>query len=152
NFETNAAGGRAMFCKPTFSGTTADQIDSAADTVIENVFPGNHAAGQGLHVNWNWTNASPPAWPRLTTAGGGGNKNPNPVVEFGRPLGFDMYASKDIKVGLGLRETSPSGAIGGDAGGSSAAIEFVGVTGPGTPPAATNIVSAGAWTTVIFDL
>jgi hypothetical protein len=151
-FETNAAGTRAMFCKPDFSGTTGSFVDKSGDAIITNVFPGTHLSSQVLKVTWNWTNSSASSWLRLTTASGGGNVNPNPIVSFTSALSFDIYADKSLKVAVGLRESNPTGPIGTDAGGSSAPIEFVGVSAGGTPPSGTNTLAAGAWTHIYLDL
>jgi hypothetical protein len=150
-FESNAVGSRVTFCNPDLSGTTGNLVDNLGRTYVTNVFPGGHPGPQVLRVNWNWTNAASPLWLRLTTASSGSPIAPNPVVSFTGPLRFDIYTDKDIKLAVGLRESNATGAIGTDAGGSSAAIEWVGVTGPGSPPSANLTVTAGSWTTVSFD-
>lgn len=67
-------------------------------------------------------------------------------------LKFDIYADKDIKVGLCLRETGTTAAIGAN-GGTTGAIEWVGVPAKnGTAPNPVRTVTAGAWTTVRYNI
>ncbi len=151
NFKTNAVGSRVMFDNPNQSGSTANYIDASGVTAITDVFPPGHAGAHVLKASWNWTNASPPAWLRLTTVTAPGNAAPNPIIYFNTKVRFDLCTDKNLKVALGLRETSSTGDIGTD-GGASGSIEFVGVSAGGTPPSATNAINAGAWTTLTYDL
>lgn len=148
-FETNAMGARVMFGNSSYSGTTDALEDNTGRTYVTNAFPAGHGSPQVLRVSWNWTNT--PAWLRLTTAVGAPAFTANPTVYFSRPLRFDMWCNKDLLIALGLKETATTSAIGADAG-SGSSIEFAGVAGAGTPPSATTTISAGTWTTVIFDL
>jgi hypothetical protein len=75
------------------------------------------------------------------------------VIDLTKKIRFDMYADQTVQVALGCRETTTAvgTAIGSD-GGTSGAIEWVGVTGvSGTAPIATRTVTSNAWTTLTFD-
>ena len=150
-FETNALGSATMFGNPSFSGTTDPYVDNPGRTAVTNIFPSGHGSPQVLSVAWTWTNNSPPAWLRLTTATGAPTFAGNPTIYLTSPLRFDVWCDKDIKVGIGVRESNATGPIGSDAG-SGATIEFVGVSAGGTPPAPTNTVIASNWTTVVIGM
>lgn len=156
-FETNALGRHTMFAYPAGSGTTDGYVDNPGISAVANTSPAPHGGGANvLQVAWNWTNAAAPAgWLRLTTAASAGAQDmPNPIIYVTGPLRFDMWCSKDLLVGAGLREANPTGAIGTDAGASSSGIEFVGVLTAGSVPAPslTNTVVASNWTTVEISL
>ncbi|MSU58434.1 MAG: hypothetical protein EXS35_09690 [Pedosphaera sp.] len=156
-FETNAAGRHTMFAYPSGSGSTDPFVENPGISAVTSGFPGAHGGGSNvLEVAWNWTNATAPAgWLRLTTASSAGAQDMvNPIIYITGPLRFDMWCSKDLLVGAGVRETNPTGAIGSDAGGSSAGIEFIGVSAPGSvpAPALTNTVAASNWVTVELSL
>jgi hypothetical protein len=92
---------------------------------------------------------------RLTTSSSSGAQDmPNPIIYITGPLSFDLWCSKDLLVGAGVREANPTGDIGANAGASSAGIEFIGVSAPGSVPAPwlTNTVTASNWTTVELSL
>ena len=150
-FDASGVGDRTMFGHPLFSGTTDIHEDNTGRTYVTNSFPADHGSPQVLHVNWNWTNNSPPAWLRLTTATGGPVFGANPTIYFSNPLRFDIWTSKDLRVAVGLRETGTTAAIGTDAG-AGTSIEFAGVSAGGTPPSSTTTVTANSWTTVNLDL
>lgn len=152
DFESANSGSVVEFCKPSFSGSTGGYVDANGLSYVTNVFPAAHPGAKALKVNWSFTSASPPAWLRLTTAGSGVNSGGNPTVAFNGVLQFDMYTDKSLNVALGLRENNAPGPIGSDSGASGASIEWVGVTGTGSPPSATTTVPAGAWTTLSFNL
>jgi hypothetical protein len=150
-FDTNTVGTKVMFANSDASGTTGNMVDNTGRSYVTNAFPAGHVSAQALHVSWNWTNGNTACWLRLTTLGGGVSFGGDPIVYFNTPLRFDVYVDKDVNLAVGYRETNPTGAIGTDAGSSSAPIEWVGVVGPGVPPGATTTVTAGSWTTVTFD-
>ncbi|MDB6110159.1 MAG: hypothetical protein JWR69_1909 [Pedosphaera sp.] len=154
NFESFANGIRAMFNHPDFSGTTTNYLDLTAPSfsLVTNAFPGGHASSKVLMAHWTFAQTG--TWLRFTTSGanGGVTNLPNPIISFQQALRFDIYSDKDLGLALGVRETSPTGAIGADAGSSSGAIEFVGVTAPNSPPQVTRTIVASNWTTVNFDM
>ena len=89
-------------------------------------------------------------WLRLNTFNSA--LDPNPTVDFNKALWFDIYTDKALGVGLGLRETSSSAAIGAN-GGTTGSIEFVGVPNKnGATPNPNRTVAAGAWTTLKFNI
>src|SRR5262249_55799461 len=62
-----------------------------------------------------------------------------------------IYSDKSLQVGVDVRETNPTGAIGSN-GGSTGSIEFVGVPSKnGASPSPSRIVGA-SWTTLKFNL
>jgi hypothetical protein len=67
-------------------------------------------------------------------------------------LKFDIHTTKSLKVGIGVRESGTSAAIGAN-GGTTGDLEYVGVSGKiGTTPIPTRTVAANTWTTLEFDL
>ncbi len=153
DFESSADGttDSVVFRKPQHSSSTSAFTDAAKprESTVRSTFPAGNASTRALNAKWSWTGASN-AWLRLTTAGAA--TTGNPVIDFRKTLRFDVWSANPIKLGLGLRETNSSGAIGSD-GGINGPIEFVGVNAvtSGTPSSARTI-AAGGWTTVDFDL
>jgi hypothetical protein len=140
-----------VFRKPQHSSSTNAFTDAAKtrETTVRSSFPAGNSSTRALNAKWSWTGVSN-AWLRLTTAGAAALGNP--VIHFRKTLQFDIWTANPLKVGLGLRETNASGAIGSD-GGITGPIEFVGVNAvvSGTP-APIRAVPAGTWTTLAFDL
>jgi len=141
DFEASALGAAVLFGNPDYSN-----VGDPGTTHVTNIFPAGHLSAKTLNVNWTFTNA----WLRLTTAGA--SVNPNPIIWLTTPFKFDIWTSKSLKVALGVRETASTGAIGSNSGGGGQGIDFVGVSAGGTPPSATNIIPAGVWTNVTFDI
>jgi hypothetical protein len=152
DFETYGNGSHVMFCQPSFSGTTGANIDSsqANFTYVTNGFPAGHGGAHALTACWTWTN-TPPGSLRLTTAstGGGVSLGGSPIISFTNRLRFDIYCDRDLQVGLGVRETSPTGAIGttDPSATTGTTMEWVGVTSS-TP---SRTAYANTWTTLEFD-
>jgi len=141
-----------MFRKPGSSGSTSGFLDGAVTNynVPTGSFPGGNLSARAMRVYWSFQAGTTNPWLRLTTYNAA--TRPNPIVEITRSLWFDLHTDKALQVGLGLRETNPTGAIGEDGGGSGP-IEFVGVSGVlGTAPVPERTVLAGSWTTLKFDL
>jgi len=141
-----------MFRKPGMSSSTSGFLDGAVTNynVPTGSFPGGNLSARAMRVYWSFQAGTTNPWLRLTTYNAA--TRPNPIVDITRSLWFDLHTDKALQVGLGLRETNPTGAIGEDGGGSGP-IEFVGVSGVlGTAPVPERTVSAGSWTTLKFDL
>jgi hypothetical protein len=145
---------QVLFKKPANSTTTSAFIDTAATnfTSITTSFPaGNANAGaKVMKAQWNFKTGVVDYWVRLTTF----NTTflPNPAFDTTKRLKFDVYTTKALKIGLGIRETA-SAAENGANGGTTGAIEYVGVGSKiGTTPVPTRTVAANTWTTLEFDL
>ncbi|MDB6025961.1 MAG: putative esterase [Verrucomicrobiales bacterium] len=151
-FTNNTPNEQVMFKKPSNSSTTIGFIDTAAanSTTVTTSFPGGHASAKVLKAIWTFKATTNNWWVRLTT----GNTTilPNPAINAGARLKFDIYADKSLKVALGIRETGTTAENGGN-GGTTGTIEYIGVTGvtSGTPQP-TRTVAANTWTTLEFDL
>ena len=77
---------------------------------------------------------------------------PNPTIDLTARVKFDIYTTKALKVGLGIRETGTTAEIGAD-GGITGGIEWVGVPSKnGSSPNPSRTVNANTWTTLEFDL
>jgi hypothetical protein len=121
--------------------------------MVVTTFPGGNPSGDGskvLKAGWTYKTGTTNAWLRLTTANS--TLIPNPVFAFNGRVRFDIYVDKSVFLALGLRETGGSVAVGGN-GGTTGSIEWVGATGKtGSAPNCTRTISAGAWTTLEFNL
>ncbi len=157
NFETftnSTPNEYVMFKKPFNSSTTTNYINTTATnyTTVVTSFPaGNANAGaKVMKVAWTFKTGQTDQWVRLTT--GNTTALPNPTIDFRHSLKFDIYTTKSLKVGLGLRETGTSANIGAN-GGTTGAIEYVGCSSQvGTTPIPTRTVNASNWTTLTFNL
>jgi len=141
-----------MFRKPGNSGSTSGFLDGSVTNydVPTGTFPSGNSSTRALHAYWSFLTGTTNPWLRLSTYNSA--TNPNPTIDISQSLWFEIYSDKALQVAVNVRETNPTGAIGSN-GGSSGTIEFVGVSGTaGTTPIPTRTVSAGAWTTLKFDL
>jgi hypothetical protein len=156
NFESivNYASDVVMFRKPLNSSTTSSFIDTAATNyayVITSGIPaGNPNTGaKVLKVGWTFKTGTTNPWLRLVTANS--TLIPNPTIDFGARLKFDIYTDKAISVALGVRETGTTAAIGAN-GGITGLIEWLGATKNGSTPVPSRVVNANTWTTLEFNL
>ena len=145
---------QVMFKKPANSATTSAYIDTAATnyTSVTTSFPaGNATAGSKvLRATWSFKTGTSNYWVRLTT--GNTTLLPNPTINASARLKFDIYTTKSLKVGLGIRETGTTAENGAN-GGTTGAIEYVGCSSQvGTTPVPTRTVNAATWTTLEFTL
>lgn len=147
-FDSSAINAHVMFCNATFSGTTGANIDGSqpSTTVVTDTFPDGHGSPRALHARWTWTN-TPPGSLRFTTASGGVTSGNSPIISYANRLRFDIYSDRDLKVGLGVRDTNPTSAIGSSDTTGSGQLEWIGVSSS-TP---SRTVAAGTWTTLDFD-
>ena len=152
-FDMETATGTVLLRSPRFSGSTGTNINTAPDySSITEIFPTNNGQGSRvLFLNFDVTNSITP-WLRLTTSSAA--NIPNPVIDFTAKLRFDIYSSKSVFAGIGLRETTnAAGTIIGSDGGNGGGIEWVGVTNKnGNAPMPNRLVTASNWTTLTFDL
>ncbi len=145
---------QVMFKKPANSATTTNHMDLTATnyTTVTTTFPaGNANAGANvMKIGWSFNTTTSNQWVRLTT--GNTTYLPNPTINASARLKFDVYTTKSLKVGLGIRETGTT-ADNGANGGTTGTIEYVGVSSvlSGTPQP-TRVVNASNWTTLEFDL
>jgi hypothetical protein len=150
-FADGSVSDQAMFRKPGHSSTTSGYLDGSVTNYDYTTagFPGGNSSTRALHVSWSFLPASNP-WLRLDTFNSA--FDPNPVIDITQSLWFDIYADKALQVGVGVRETNPTGAIASN-GGTSGTIEYVGVSGKnGTTPIPTRTLPAGVWATLKFNL
>jgi N-acetyl-anhydromuramyl-L-alanine amidase AmpD len=151
SYDVGSASGTIMFRQPDFSSTTSGFLTSADNyTTVTDSFPSGHSSAKVLKGHWTFASGKTNAWLRLVTYNAA--TLPNPTVSINQVLKFDIYSDKALKVGLGIRETATTAAIGAN-GGTTGTIEFVGVTStPGGMPNATRSVAASTWTTLRFNI
>jgi hypothetical protein len=155
DFESYSNAVEVMFQEPGFSGTTAGNLSTAAtnfSTTADNPLanPNPNGGNRVYSVSWTFDEFAPNPWIRLTTFNA--PNLANPTVDFTQSIQFDIFSDSAIYVGLGLRETSTTAAIGAN-GGASGTIEFVGGrTDNTTTPPKGALVAANTWTTLKFDL
>ena len=152
DFQSNdeeAASGTIMFRHPGFSGTTSGFLTTATN-YTRLVASGGGRTSKMLKAQWAFGTSKPNPWMRLATYNTA--TLPNPTVGINQRFKFDLYSDKALKVGLGIRETGTSAAIGAN-GGTTGTIEFIGVTNntSGTPNP-TRSVAASTWTTLSFNI
>ncbi len=157
NYETFTNGTpneQVMFRKPGYSSTTTNYIDMAAanSTTVTTTFPvGNANAGSKvLKAEWSFQTSAVNPWVRLATTDTA--FLPNPTINASARVKFDIYTTKALKVGLGIRESNTTAENGAN-GGITGNIEYVGVGSKvGTTPVPTRTVNATTWTTLEFDM
>jgi len=150
DFEAFSPGTGVMFQRPSYSGTTANFVDTATAnfTYVTNTFAAGHAGNRVLQAAWTFK-AGTGNWLRLTATDG--PVFPNPTVDFRQGVQFDFFADKPVYVALGLRETSTTAPLGGNGGYDGLPIEWVGgTTDNSTSPPKGRLVAAGQWTTLRF--
>ncbi|MFN7137994.1 MAG: putative Ig domain-containing protein, partial [Limisphaerales bacterium] len=154
SFTNNTPNEQVMFRKPSYSSTTTNFLDMGVTnytTVTTNFPAGNPTAGSKvLKAEWSFRTGISDHWLRLATTDT--MFLPNPTINASARLKFDIYTTKTLKVGVGIRETGTSAENGAN-GGTSGAIEYVGVSSKvGTTPVPVRTVNANTWTTLEFDL
>ncbi|UCD27662.1 MAG: hypothetical protein JSV03_11180 [Planctomycetota bacterium] len=150
NFEGYLNGTRVMFQHPRYSGTTVNYLTSrpnyagVSDSV--SAFDGLKA----YELQWNWLDASPSNWLRLTTSDT--INVPNPTIDLRRAVRLRLRLdSGSFRLCLGIRETGVDVPLGED-GGTSGTIEWVGATSVvGTAPQGILVTAQpGVWQTFTF--
>lgn len=148
----NAANGTVLFRVPTLSGTTDEFLDPTPNaSVVTETFPAGHGTGRVLRINFNF-NATTNAWLRLTTSAAA--QFPNPVIDLGAWLRFDLHSSREVGLGVGVRETTvDAGTPAGSNGGTTGPIEWSGVPSKvGSQPRPSRTIPANTWTNLQFAL
>ena len=151
-FTNNTPNGNVMFRRPNFSSSTTNYLDTSTNyTTVTTSFPAGNprASGKVLKAGWGFKTGTTNPWLRLTTSAAA--SIPNPTIELGARLRFDIYTDKALKVGLGVRESGTTAAVGAN-GGTTGGIEWLGAAKVGTSPDPSRTVSANTWTTLEFDL
>lgn len=152
SFTNNTPNEDVMFKKPANSATTSAFIDTAATnyTTVTTTFPATHSSAKVLKAGWSFKTAQVNPWVRLTTFNTDFVKNP--TIDGGQVFRFDIYSTKALKVGVGVRETGTSAAYGAD-GGTTGTIEWAGVTNViDGEPIPDSQIAANTWTTLSFNL
>lgn len=167
DFESGTVGMRSGFQDPYFSGsTTANVLQIAEVPNSARVVDGfGINTSHVLCMNFTWTNASAPGrWVRLTTFYDGFidlGQPRNPLVPLNvdgvaYKLAFDVYATSNIALAVGIRERlqlTGTEVVAAN-GGTSGPIELVGAeraTASSSVSPGGKAVSAGEWQTLTFD-
>ncbi len=153
SFASGTANEQVLFKKPSNSSTTSNYVDMVATnyTTITSTFPaGNSRAGSKvLRADWSFRTGTTDYWVRLNTLNTA--FLPNPTINASARLKFDIYTTKALKVGLGIRETGTTAENGAN-GGTTGTIEYVGCSSKvGTTPVPVRSLAANTWTTLEFD-
>lgn len=148
SFDTTATSGTVMFRAPNFSGSTSGNIEASPNKTSISTDAVDSNNTKKLKVEWQFKTGAN-MWLRLTT---NNTANlPNPAIDFRQALMFDIYTNVDVYLGLGLRESNTASAIGGN-GGTANGIEFVSNSPITGAPGSGDLIKAGTWTTVVYDL
>ena len=154
DFETFGDGtynGTVLFHQPSYSSTTSAFLDTTNNlSSVEGTFPAGNLSTRALHALFTFKSTAVNPWVRFTTFNA--STVPNPTIDLTQRLRFDIYTDKTLKLGLGIRETATGAAIGAN-GGTTGSLEYIGVTNVASgAPQPNRVISAGAWTTVEFNL
>jgi len=154
---TDMASEHVMFNKAGNSSTTSAFIDTAQTqtSYVTNNFPSGNPNGDGSKVmkfQWTFKTGTTNPWVRMNTfLTGSPIYIKNPAIELQQTIKFDIYTTKAVAVGLGVRETGTAAAIGAD-GGTTGTLEWVGVTNVVSgSPFPNKVVTASKWTTLTFN-
>ncbi|HEY3266633.1 MAG TPA: PEP-CTERM sorting domain-containing protein [Armatimonadota bacterium] len=145
----------SIFQAPDFSGSTNGFLVGApsgpwSDSTTNSTARA-YSGATSLNVQWQFSDADPTKWLRLTTSGY------NPVIDAAGALTMKVYvASEDpLQVAIGVRErayaSDPAlGSVG--AGGSGTGIEWVGANGAFNKVATTvtHTITPGSWQDLTF--
>lgn len=82
-FESSALGSEVMFQEPNFSGSTAGFLLAGGTTAVSN--SSANSGSQSLQMDFQFANAAPTNWVRLTTFGVVGDAQPNPRIRVREP-------------------------------------------------------------------
>jgi len=105
-----------------------------------------------MKFQWTFKTGTTNPWVRMNTfLTGSPIYIKNPAIELQQTIKFDIYTTKAVAVGLGVRETGTAAAIGAD-GGTTGTLEWVGVTNVVSgSPFPNKVVTASNWTTLTFN-
>jgi uncharacterized lipoprotein YddW (UPF0748 family) len=151
DFEGYANGAEVLFQEPRYSGTTQSHLLDSPNvrrvTDAVTAFSGTKC----YEVQWQFVDATPQRWMRLTTHDAVNVKNP--TVELNRPIRVRLRLdSGRLRVAVGIRETGTTADVGAD-GGATGTIEFIGAAGKISDAPQGVLVEAnpGVWQTIVFD-
>ena len=146
--------GKYLFAKPSRSASTNTFLQAPLDTSLvssEKAFGGTNS----LKINWQFKTGQATPWLRLITSNtGDSTARKNPTISFKGLVYMRMFIDgpDDLSVGLGVRESNATTALGEDAG-NFGTIKWVGVTSStGVNAPIGKQVKAGSWQLVVFDL
>jgi uncharacterized lipoprotein YddW (UPF0748 family) len=153
DFEGYAIGSEVLFRPPRYSGSTSGDLAQTPNVaaVTDSVTP--VSGTQCYRVQWQFIDAEPERWMRLTTHNA--DAIPNPTVALDRPIRFRLRVDQGgpLRVCVGVRETGTTADI-GENGGTSGAIEWIGADTQvsGAPQGIYLMgVEPGVWHTLMFD-
>ncbi|MGC3961457.1 MAG: hypothetical protein QM813_27090 [Verrucomicrobiota bacterium] len=152
DFESFGTGVEILFQEPRFSGSTSGWMSNTPNvSLTAAAIPTGNNSARALNVSFAFTNNATAPWVRLTTSGVG--TFPNPVIDLTKRFRFRIWSDKAVRVGLGIREAAvAAGTPIGSNGGSTGAIEWVGITSSSSgQPQPTRTVTASNWTTLEFN-
>lgn len=150
-FDDFATGTRVLFNLPRFSGSTSNHLLESPNVAVITGDGGSFSAPHACEVRWQFVDATPQRWLRLTTFNA--PELPNPTVMLDRPIRIRMRLdSGRLRVAVGIRETNTDAELGAN-GGTSGSIEWVGAAGAvnGAPQGMLIEGQPGVWQTLIFD-
>ena len=148
DFEAYGDGSLVMFAQPSFSGTTSANLDLGTgvpnSAAVTEAYPAGHLSPRVLKSSFTWNGTGAGTLRFTTSSTQVGNR---PIISYTNRLRFDICSDKSLLVGVGARDTSPTGAIGVSDPTTSGQIEWIGVTA--ALPSRT--VTANTWTTLDFN-
>jgi hypothetical protein len=151
DFEGYDIGDRVLFNDPRYSGSTINDLETTPNVaeVTDGVVA--FSPSQSYLVRWQYVDTDPQRWMRLTTYQA--SHIPNPTVELDRPIRVRLRLdSGRLRLAVGIRETGTTADVGQN-GGTSGAIEWVGVSSDvdGAPQGLLVEPMPGVWQTFLFD-
>ncbi len=154
SFPHNTPNETVLFNKPLNSATTSAFIDTAATNYTRVVTSGPSAWGSGnksMVAGWTFKTGQTDYWVRLNTFNT--PTNPNPAIALDQRLQFKFQANKNVKVGIGIRETGTTAAYGAN-GGTTGSLEWVAVTNvlSGSKPVPNRLCNANTSYTLNFNI
>lgn len=156
DFEQYVDGEYVVFRKPYDSGLSLNLMSTpnVSEVTSEQAFSGT----KSLKVSWEFADAAPYRWLRLTTYDT--THIPNPTIDYSRALRLRMlvpYGS--FYLSLGTRETGTDACIGDDGGGYAVPafpIEMIGATSGDVngqfAPRGQLILASPEWQTIVFRI
>jgi len=151
DFEEYAAGTRALFQYPRYSGSTRGDLAGGPDVseATDEVAP--FSGSICYKVAWQYIDTEPHRWMRLTT--NNAPRIPNPTLRLDQAVRVRLRLDAgSFRMAMGIRETGTSAEVGAD-GGTGGDIEWVGAASDtdGAPQGVLVEAQPGVWQTIIFD-
>ena len=124
DFETYADGTRVLFQRPSYSGSTYEDLEPAPDVAEVTTEVAGFGGGGCYHVAWQFVDTEPQRWMRLTTHEV--PHLPNPTLRLDHVIRVRLRVDAGrFRLAVGVRETGTTADIGDD-GGTGGAIEWIG--------------------------